>query len=979
MESHHSFSNDELLDGFAVRFLFGKGRHLIATRPFAPGEIILKQDPYVSVLSGKQITCFCDFCYSNCQRPLRCSRSKLAHYCCKEHQRLAWTAGYKEECEALVRCSPRVPPPTIRMAARLLWRRARSLQQQQQQAQAQEVREVQRPGPVHVHHQPPWDSDHEGLWQLQHHWDRLDDRRKQLFAQMAIVTRQYMYGSSDIPCPSDDDGGEGATFGAKGVAAASHAAQPGLASRPGAWPGFRTVAQLLSLLCCNCHTVCDEELRPLGIALYPTGALVNHSCNPNSVQTFRGRTLLLKALTPLAPGDEVTIAYIELAATRQERREMLAESYFFDINATDAPPTPLPPLPDCVADTQAGTSPTSPPPAPPSHQAAPPSQCEGGISYHEPMAMEMDGAVSPITVTDDAVLASLIMCCHGETRNKEVMADGATAGSVTGFGSPRDQLITAAKSGPGCGGSDIAQPNSCRRSSPPGGVRPPPLLALDVSPNAQLHVYYTPSRCQPPWITDPRDSDLTCVEIKGNNGSDCDGGRSGRSQCASVPLSGGFLARLVTRQPNEPKEEQLDAIEEEEERQHAEEGMSKGGCGVGLSGRASYVLPDGADAADLVAHSLAMSSDLQHAQLHGMMLAGGRSGLDGSPGGASAAAVTCQPPSLGLSGAHSRTVLGAGPAPPHIELLAWGPWLADLVRVAGLHGNSPREGEAPSTSKEGGAPGMGQAAGPALAGSLQSLGAGSGPAAAEEYTYTTQPANTPPHPAVAALVRRCVEALQLAHQAETASGNGNAGEAIGMLQRAMKLLDGTTELGREGQQQQQHMQPGSTHNATDSNGVLSLGPSHILRQRLRSQLLKAAIDLGSSGGEGGCGPDVAVFDAGTTAEAWKVALQVARDLEPQYRLCYPHLAWPNMSLHYATLAKLEMLLGQPYRALRAASQALEGLRLTHGGPSSGAGGQQREGGVVEQVVRTAREAEAELQARAQGGAKRWGERCQDEL
>ncbi len=40
-----------------------------------------------------------------------------------------------------------------------------------------------------------------------------------------------------------------------------------------------------------------------------------------------------RALRPLAPGDEVTIAYVELAATRQDRREALFEQYAFDINS----------------------------------------------------------------------------------------------------------------------------------------------------------------------------------------------------------------------------------------------------------------------------------------------------------------------------------------------------------------------------------------------------------------------------------------------------------------------------------------------------------------------------------------------------------------------------------------------------------------------------------------------------------------------
>lgn len=47
-----------------------------------------------------------------------------------------------------------------------------------------------------------------------------------------------------------------------------------------------------------------------------------------------------RALRDIHPGEEVTIAYVELAATRQQRREALCEQYFFDLDAPDstAPP-----------------------------------------------------------------------------------------------------------------------------------------------------------------------------------------------------------------------------------------------------------------------------------------------------------------------------------------------------------------------------------------------------------------------------------------------------------------------------------------------------------------------------------------------------------------------------------------------------------------------------------------------------------------
>ena len=79
-----------------------------------------------------------------------------------------------------------------------------------------------------------------------------------------------------------------------------------------------------------------------GTGLYLTAAMANHSCNPSCAQTFNGSELKFRALRPLSEGEEVTIAYIEMAATRQERRLTLQESYFFDIDEYGSVPGPLP-------------------------------------------------------------------------------------------------------------------------------------------------------------------------------------------------------------------------------------------------------------------------------------------------------------------------------------------------------------------------------------------------------------------------------------------------------------------------------------------------------------------------------------------------------------------------------------------------------------------------------------------------------------
>ena len=62
---------------------------------------------------------------------------------------------------------------------------------------------------------------------------------------------------------------------------------------------------------CNNHTICDEELRPIGIGIFPMAAMVNHSCDPSCAQGFVGQEICFRAVRPLEPGDEVTISYLD--------------------------------------------------------------------------------------------------------------------------------------------------------------------------------------------------------------------------------------------------------------------------------------------------------------------------------------------------------------------------------------------------------------------------------------------------------------------------------------------------------------------------------------------------------------------------------------------------------------------------------------------------------------------------------------------
>ena len=90
----------------------------------------------------------------------------------------------------------------------------------------------------------------------------------------------------------------------------------------------------------NSMTILDgSNLQPVGMGLYAhRGALLNHDSSPNCWTLFeRSETegqpiynLVVRSLTRIASGDELTIAYTDLAKPAAELRGLLRSRYLFD-------------------------------------------------------------------------------------------------------------------------------------------------------------------------------------------------------------------------------------------------------------------------------------------------------------------------------------------------------------------------------------------------------------------------------------------------------------------------------------------------------------------------------------------------------------------------------------------------------------------------------------------------------------------------
>lgn len=199
-----------------------------------------------------------------------CSVCQLARYCGSVCQKEEWKL-HQLECQAisaLTKDRKKMLTPTIRLMVRLILRRKRQIEKVIPSSATDNYNLVDA---------------------LESHISKVDDKQLVLYAQMANLVQLIL---------------------------------------PSVELDLKEIAHTFSKFACNAHTICDPELRPLGTGLFPVISIINHSCVPNAVLLFEGQTAYVRALEPLSNNTEVSISYIETAATTMKRHNDLKQ-YFF--------------------------------------------------------------------------------------------------------------------------------------------------------------------------------------------------------------------------------------------------------------------------------------------------------------------------------------------------------------------------------------------------------------------------------------------------------------------------------------------------------------------------------------------------------------------------------------------------------------------------------------------------------------------------
>lgn len=86
---------------------------------------------------------------------------------------------------------------------------------------------------------------------------------------------------------------------------------------------------MITRISCNVFHVYDNDLEEIGLGYFPIVSLINHDCKPNAILVLDNDVVNVIATENIGPDDEITISYLDLLKTTNERKKYLKENYGF--------------------------------------------------------------------------------------------------------------------------------------------------------------------------------------------------------------------------------------------------------------------------------------------------------------------------------------------------------------------------------------------------------------------------------------------------------------------------------------------------------------------------------------------------------------------------------------------------------------------------------------------------------------------------
>lgn len=313
----------------AVRHESGVGRHVVATRDIAPGEILFLESPIVSTLCDEHFESICVVCLHYTAAPLPCPTCSDASFCSLACRRHALATFHKYECRLT-----HVFNQTGISNLPLLLMAFRAVSQRSLEQFLEDKDRLTSPDNrfgVDVPYDP---SDYATLFNLCTHSERreeYDTFTKTTFACFLLRCLQevgYFKTRPGLELTSEEAYiGRLLKHFLECIQFNTHTVESVYENRVVGWD----METRLWKTATRCNIGDSLETERIGGGVYPTLALVNHSCDPNFTLVFWGRVAVAIAGRTIAEGEEINDNYGAHYASMglQERQKFLEKSHWF--------------------------------------------------------------------------------------------------------------------------------------------------------------------------------------------------------------------------------------------------------------------------------------------------------------------------------------------------------------------------------------------------------------------------------------------------------------------------------------------------------------------------------------------------------------------------------------------------------------------------------------------------------------------------
>uniref|UniRef100_A0A7S3D0Q7 Uncharacterized protein n=1 Tax=Palpitomonas bilix TaxID=652834 RepID=A0A7S3D0Q7_9EUKA len=323
---------DEIsIEAFGIRLeeRRGRGRCVIANKPFRAGEVVLRNSAFSYILQSKVAAERCHHCFQRKGKPMSCNGCKRARYCSRDCQKADW-ALHKYECCAESALGYNDMGLPVDDDVRLLFRTAvaYSLEQQAEVESGEvegsnggkeegvesvrgSVRGSMRGGDGGEGEREKYEllDGKISLRPSYHDVDEMDDHLDDFELHVDKVQQANVVVGRCL----------------RALSLAKHKFKSLRV------PDGRTLRRWLSLSDCNNFSIWDDLILPIASACFPFGALLNHSCAPNCVLHYdvERKIQIIRCVRDVEKGEELCHSYIDVAGTTQQRREKLSRQFFF--------------------------------------------------------------------------------------------------------------------------------------------------------------------------------------------------------------------------------------------------------------------------------------------------------------------------------------------------------------------------------------------------------------------------------------------------------------------------------------------------------------------------------------------------------------------------------------------------------------------------------------------------------------------------